>query len=53
VLVSNFSTLNAAIAAGEPGAGRVYAICIGDSAEDVQHISEAAGRALREMVTPP
>ncbi len=50
VLVSNLSTLNAAILAGEPAIGRIYAICIGDNAEDVQVVFQAAGRALTDMV---
>ncbi len=50
VVVSNFSTLNAALLAGEPPLGRVYAICVGDSARDVEQLSEAAGRVLGELV---
>lgn len=53
VLISNFATLNAAFLAGEPANGRVYAICVGDSAQDVEQLGEAAGQALKELVTTP
>jgi hypothetical protein len=53
VLINNFSTLNAAVLAGGGAYGRVYAICVGDSVEDVRQMSEAAHEALRGMVATP
>lgn len=53
VLVNNFSTLNAAVLAGAGAYGRVYAICIGDSVDEVRSISAAAESALRKMVEQP
>jgi hypothetical protein len=53
VLINNFATLNAAVLAGEGSHGRVYAICVGDSADDVRLTSAAAEQALRKMVGQP
>ncbi|HEY0501443.1 MAG TPA: ATP-grasp domain-containing protein [Kutzneria sp.] len=50
VLVNNFSTLNAAVLAGAGAYGRIYAICVGDSVDEVRTISADAESALLRMV---
>jgi Pre ATP-grasp domain/ATP-grasp domain len=53
VLVNNFATLNAAVLAGAGAYGRVYAICVGESVDEVRTISADAESALRGMVERP
>ncbi|MDG4830665.1 ATP-grasp domain-containing protein [Solwaraspora sp. WMMD1047] len=53
VLINNFATLNAALLAGREPYGRIYAICIGADAEDVQRLRTAAESALQRMVAQP
>jgi Pre ATP-grasp domain/ATP-grasp domain len=49
VLINNFATLNAAIGEGRDSYGRIYGICVGDSAEDVKDVRAAAQAALTGM----
>lgn len=49
VLINNFATLNAAIDGGGDPYGRIYGICIGDSAGDVKDVKTAAQAALTGM----
>jgi Pre ATP-grasp domain/ATP-grasp domain len=49
VLINNFSTLNAALTPGRESSGRVYAICVGDSADEVRAMRARTDRALTEM----
>jgi hypothetical protein len=53
VLINNFATLNAAVGAGRQEYGRLYAICIGDSTEDVERMSDSARQLLEGMVDEP
>lgn len=52
VLVNNFATLNAAVSAGHAPHGRLYAICVGNSAAEAQQVCAQAQTALTRMVTP-
>jgi pimeloyl-ACP methyl ester carboxylesterase len=49
VLINNFATLNAAVVGGRDSCGRIYGICVGDSAEDVKDVRTAAQAALTGM----
>lgn len=53
VLVNNFATLNAMLAAEAKPYGRVYAICVGDDEQDVRRTRERAETLLNEMVAKP
>lgn len=50
VLVTNLATLQVTAAPGRPAKGRLYAVCVGDSPEDVNSVRSRAARALEEMV---
>lgn len=49
VLINNFSTLNAAVVPGRTTHGRVYALCIGESIEEVERMRSEAETALVRM----
>ncbi|MFG2041336.1 ATP-grasp domain-containing protein [Dactylosporangium sp. NPDC048998] len=50
VLINNFATLNAAVVDGEESYGRLYGICIGETAAEVRDLRDAAEAALTKMV---